>query len=240
MEEFFNDHFGDYELDRKEARGEREAQAILDLLPPAPRVLDLGCGRGRHAVPLAAGGAEVTACDLSRPYLRTAQQRAERRGVKVAWKRLDYRAMTFEKQFDAVLSLYSSFGYYDDGTNRDTLARMANALAPGGQLFLEVQNRDGVLQTGPSVALSSLPGGAEILREYTFDSHTSTRTLRFRYLNGAQLQEGGYVKIRLYSLHELNTLCQEVGLRPCEYYASVDRDPLELFSKKIFLIAQRP
>ena len=86
------------------------------------RVLDLGCGPGRHAVPLALRGFHVTAVDTSPFLLGKAQEHASRSNVDVDFVHADMRAFRRPDAFDLAVSMYSSFGYFADRAD-DRLAR---------------------------------------------------------------------------------------------------------------------
>lgn len=78
---------------------------LLDL-SPGTRVLDVGCGTGRHAVPIAAMGAEVTGLDQSPAMLERAAARAGAAGAEVTWVEADAREVPDHLgAFDVVLCL---------------------------------------------------------------------------------------------------------------------------------------
>ncbi len=67
------------------------------------RILDVGCGTGRHAVELAKRGYTVTGIDLSRSLLDSARKKAQQTGVKVEFRQQDARDLDFRGEFDAAL-----------------------------------------------------------------------------------------------------------------------------------------
>ena len=76
---------------------EAEAEFVIRALAlkPGDRVLDLCCGTGRHAVPLARAGLEVTGLDMSEEYLELARSAAREAGVKVRFVQGDMREIPF-------------------------------------------------------------------------------------------------------------------------------------------------
>ena len=68
---------------------------FLEELPLRGEVLELACGTGRIAIPLAEHGIEVTGIDYSEPMLRLARSKAESKGVKVDWNLADMRRGLF-------------------------------------------------------------------------------------------------------------------------------------------------
>lgn len=113
---------------------EQEIPFLLELLdlPPGARVLDVGCGPGRHAVALAQAGLAVTGIDVSRRFLEIAAQRARDAGVGAAFFDVDARQMPFDDEFDAVISIcQGGFGLMgnDDAL---VLRRMAEAVKGSG------------------------------------------------------------------------------------------------------------
>src|SRR5512132_403912 len=76
--------------------------------------LDLGCGPGRHAIPLARRGFQVTAVDLSPFHLAKARERAEMAQVAVEFVQSDMRAFVRADAFDLAVSFFTSFGYFED------------------------------------------------------------------------------------------------------------------------------
>jgi len=86
-------------------------------LPAGAKVLDMGCGFGRHSIPLAQKGYAVTGYDASADYLDEARRAAQEAGVKVSFKQMDMRKLDDERQFDAVISMSSSLAFYDDEAN---------------------------------------------------------------------------------------------------------------------------
>jgi SAM-dependent methyltransferase len=116
----------------------QEVAFLLEVMSLAPgaRLLDVGCGPGRHAVAFAEAGLAVTGIDVSRRFLDLAAERATAAGVGAALFEVDARRMPFDDEFDAVVSLcQGGFGLMADD---DTLVlkRMAEAARPGGIVVL--------------------------------------------------------------------------------------------------------
>src|SRR5262249_56271967 len=87
-------------------------------LPRGSTVLDIGCGLGLHAVELAVRGYLVVGIDVSLPMLSRAADEAQERGLHINFLHGDMREMSFDGEFDAVICLGTTFGYFDDDTNR--------------------------------------------------------------------------------------------------------------------------
>jgi len=104
-------------------------------LGPGKRVLDVGCGPGRHAHALARRGIAVHGIDISERFVAIAREAAP---AGATFERLDARALPFEAEFDAAVSLcQGAFGMLT-GAGEDELvvAGIARALRPGGRLAL--------------------------------------------------------------------------------------------------------
>ena len=117
---------------------EQEVSFLLELLslPAGARLLDVGCGPGRHALALARAGLRVVGVDVSRRFLELAAEAARASGVKVSFFEVDARRMPFDDEFDAVISLcQGGFGLMgrDDAL---VLKRIAEAARPGGVVVL--------------------------------------------------------------------------------------------------------
>lgn len=125
-------------------RDSYEARAFIDRLvarshlKPGAKVLDLGCGTGRHAAHLASKGFNVIGLDLSAESLREARRNE---GINLRFVRQDMRLPLRSRVFDHVLNLFTSFGYFDDpGNQLAVVQNIATTLKPSGTLVLDYLN----------------------------------------------------------------------------------------------------
>ena len=120
---------------------------LAQLLSPRSRILDVGCGYGRIAVPLALAGHRVAGLDLSETMVRAAQTAAEAAGVSIAFVVGSMTEMPYaDSSFDGVLCLWSAFHELLHETEQEqALREMWRVLAPGGLAIVE-----GALYTPPT------------------------------------------------------------------------------------------
>jgi SAM-dependent methyltransferase len=143
--------------------------------------LDLGCGTGGHAVPLAERGYVVVGVDRSPEMLR----RAAAHGSAAHFELGDIASVQLPQTFDAVLMMFAVLGY--QVRNADVQAALAAArrhLRPGGLLFGDVWYGPAVLAQRPSerVKVIDTPGGGQVIRVASsdLDSLRNTCTVRYR------------------------------------------------------------
>ncbi len=105
-------------------------------LQKGQRLLDVGCGPGRHSIAFARAGLSVTGVDVSPRFLELAAERARVAGVSASFFEVDARRMPFDDEFDAVVSIcQGAFGLMG-GDDSIVLRRMTESLKPGGVLAL--------------------------------------------------------------------------------------------------------
>ncbi|HSI90012.1 MAG TPA: class I SAM-dependent methyltransferase [Adhaeribacter sp.] len=118
---------------------------LLDHLHPKPdaTILDLACGKGRHAIHLNQRGYDVTGIDLSPQSIAIAKQ-AENEKLHFAVH--DMREVFRSGYFDFVLNLFTSFGYFASETeNVVALKAIAASVKPGGKLVIDFLNAEKVV-----------------------------------------------------------------------------------------------
>ncbi len=126
----------------EEAAGLLEKLRLAGLLPaPGARVLDLGCGAGRHSLQLAARGYRVIALDWSLSLLEEAVRAANATENNPLFLRGDLNQMPIRPGADLVMSLFSSFGYHeDDRVNMACWERYLQLPGAGGRIVFDYLN----------------------------------------------------------------------------------------------------
>ncbi|HEY7729168.1 MAG TPA: class I SAM-dependent methyltransferase [Candidatus Eisenbacteria bacterium] len=200
-----------------------DARKLLRLVRPRGRaVLDLCCGPGRFCIPLAKRGYRVTGVDRTRLFLAKARARARAARVSVEWVRRDMRDFVRPAAFDLALSMFTSFGYFDD--KREDLRVLRNvrrSLRPGGAFLIETLGKEQLARIFLPVTSDILPDGTQLVQRHAiFDDWTRIR-------NGWTLIRRGRAKTytfhhTIYSGQELRDRMEEAGFVAVRLYGGLD------------------
>jgi SAM-dependent methyltransferase len=241
-EQFFDEHYFDlYDLYLTPERTAREVEGVIQILtlPPGAKVLDLCCGHGRHTIPLARAGYQVTGLDLSEVFLRLARQDAAAAGVAVTWVQRDMRDIPFQDEFDAIVNLFTAFGYFDDeAENQKVLEAVARALKPGGRFLIDTINRDWLAKVFLPRDWERL-GEILVWRERSFDP-IAGRSTEIMHWEKDGLRHTRSNAVRVYTATELTSMLAAAGLRLVKAYGGLDGSELVFGSRRIALLAEKP
>ncbi|HID89080.1 MAG TPA: class I SAM-dependent methyltransferase [Anaerolineales bacterium] len=220
---------------------EQQVEGIIAYLgvEPGASILDLACGYGRIAIPLAQRGFRVTGLDLSETLLGQARANAAQAGVEVDWHQGDMREIPWEGAFDAVINVFSSFGYFtDEEENRRVLEGVARAIKPGGRFLIDVINRDWQVRQDLQRRWFEA-GDLLVLEDPWLDPVEGRAGEVWRWLEGGRWQTLEF-DVRIYTATELKALIEAAGLRWITVYGGWTGDEFGPQSRRIIALAEKP
>jgi len=213
-------------------------EKALRISPPA-KILDLGCGFGRHAIELALRGYKVTGVDVSKGLLEYAKKKAQQKSVLVSWMQKDMRNIDFSAEFDAAICLYTSFGYFEsEEENYDVLRRLSQALRPGSRFALDVENRDGLLMRYQSRDWWQTELGDLVMEERRFDPVKGRGHTKIVLISEGRRIEHN-LSIRWYSVPELERMLKDVGMQIRDLHGDLDGSQYRLDAMRLVVIAEK-
>src|SRR5260370_11066342 len=239
---FRSDYLNVYGHTFTEERAQKEAGFVataLDLKPGAS-VLDLCCGQGRHAVNLAKRGLKVTGLDLNSEYLELTRRAADASKVQLETVAADMREIPFENNFDAIVNMYSSFGYLEsEAEDLKVLESAARALKHGGRLLLDMLNREWAFANYMQNDWQSGASGTLFVERRCLDLATSRMHVHFIVLDpdGGRRESIGHI-IRLYTLTWVTRPLQRVGLRVTWVYGGFEGEVYGIGMRRMIVFAQ--
>jgi len=233
----------EYELvyqNRDEEEAEDLIALILRTVQPGPgtTILDVGCGRGRHAISLARHGYHVTGIDLSPRAIEKARQAAESEGLDITFRRGDMREPAGNASFDGVVNLFTAFGYFDDEADHLRAMRaMTTALKPGGWFVQDFLNASYV--TGTLVAEDVRTEGelTVVQRRWISEGRINKKIIIHRC--GTRTSHTFHESVRLLTLEDLEALFCEADLDLCETFGDYNGAPHTSDSPRLILYARK-
>lgn len=212
----------------------QEVDFVVNLLhlQAANRVLDVGCGPGRHSLELSRRGIRTTGVDISEGFIALANQAAQTESLPAEFHVADARQMAFSNEFDAAICLCEgAFGLAgDDEGHRKVLDGVFNALRPGGQLVLSAINASGMVR--------------RLQAEDKFDAYTSTISEQETLHSPTGETRAATIYTTGFTYRELKLLLERAGFEVIDGYGCVvgrfEKKPLAVDDMEIMVWARKP
>lgn len=210
---------------------------LLDLRPEHA-VLDLACGHGPLANPLAARGCRVTGLDSSAVFLDRARTDAAAAGVDVDYVLGDMRRLEWTARFDRVVNWSTAFGYFDDDTDRAVLAGIARALRPGGRLAIDLDNLTAYLASYTPSRVVAARDDDLMVDRYRLDPVTGRLEAERTVVRDGRARRLTFVK-RLFGFPELRDWLRDAGFADVRAYGE-DGRALAADHRRMIVVAGLP
>ena len=208
----------------------------LDLKEPK-RLLDLGCGYGRHANRLAALGHTVTGVDFVQGFLEKATRDAKEAAVTVQYILKDMREIDFDQTFDCVIFMSGSFGYCSDEDNLRILQNVSRALERDGPFLLDMPNRDFFIRSFLPCIVDQKDKDLMIDLNRLDITEGRLYDKKIVLRNGVMKEKP--FSLRLYAPTEIRDVLEGANLRVLRFLGYYDSSPLRVTSRRMIVIAQK-
>jgi 2-polyprenyl-3-methyl-5-hydroxy-6-metoxy-1,4-benzoquinol methylase len=244
MDNWYKDWFkSEYYLDVYRHRDDRDAVRLVNLISrslkinPADKILDAACGAGRHSILLAEKGFNVTGFDLSLPLLKIADKRKNDKNLEIQFINADIRNICFNLQFDVIVNLFTSFGYFErDEENFSFMNNARKFLKPGGYFILDYFN-------GKKVIDSLVP-----LSERKLDDLIITEKRTYennRVIKKISIEDNGNEynfseSVRVYTLEEILNSLNPLGYKAIDIFGDYEGTRFDLsLSDRLIILFRR-
>ena len=217
-----------------------EVDKILSLLEvgSGSQILDLCCGVGRHSLELARRGFRVTGVDRTRQYLDRASERAEAEGLRVELVQDDMRIFCRMDAFDAVINVFTSFGYFEDpNEDRQVAANAYRSLRRGGVFLLDLMGKEIIARIFRERDWREVDGML-VLEERKVTRDWSWMDNRWILIRDG-VRKDLHVSHRLYSAAELVSLLASSGFVKVDIYGDYERGPYDHTATRLVAVAHK-
>lgn len=226
--------------DRDESEAKRFVHTLAEqVLVNGMRVLDMGCGAGRHAASLASLGFRVEGLDLSSNSIASAQKQYS--GVEgVGFHEGDMRLLPHlfhGGSFDAVLSLFTSLGYFENPTElAKTLQGVDQVLKPHGLFVLDFLNPEHVLR-------SLVPQETKSMGPYNFQINRRIhggwieKSIRYRDCDG--MDRHHVERVRALEPEDWKVHFRELGWETVAHCGDYAMNPWQRDAPRSILVARK-
>ncbi len=202
-------------------------------------VLDLGCGPGRHALPLARAGLEVTAVDTSPYLLDDLRRRAGEAGLAPEIVRADMREFVRPDAFDAVVVMWTSFGYFVEEADHDrALAGIAESLKPGGVAVLDLLGLETLCRTLEPVHLTEHADGSLLVERPVLVDHNTRLENEWILVRGERAERAMFSH-RVWSAGEIARVVEAAGLQLEAIDGDLEGTPYDFESERMYVFARK-
>ena len=220
------------------------------------RVLELGCGTGRIALPLAQAGCEVLGVDVSLPMLRQMSQKAvtqlsHSQQTHLSWACMNMKDLGISEKFSLILCPYSAFTYLLEETDRSKLlSGVSHLLSAGGEFILDVfvPRYDILCQPDERIFFDyrrEVPGGLVLERRKTIQKDLTaqvnwvTRYYKLLDRSGSVVEEfSTRENIRYWFQPELRLLLEGHGFEILAAYGDFDEQPYRYEAQMMVFVCQ--
>lgn len=218
-------------------------------LPKKAHILDLACGTGRHALMLAQKKYQLTAFDFSPTLLKVLAKNVRSSKVDIQIIRGDMRKLPFVNKFDAVINMFTAFGYFSDEDNAQVIKNVSKSLKKGGKFVLDYSNpyrttsfivwrEPGQDAKKPISKLHKLSNGIEITTEHFLDPMTARWFMHRTWVEKGR-KKTYKTAVRLYSIPEIINLFLKYHLKDIVLFGDYDGSPFTPQSPRLIVFATR-
>lgn len=227
--------------EKRLAKAEEQVEKALALAKPQGKAaLDLCCGPGRCTIALARKGFSVTGVDRTKYLLNIARAKARAARVKIEWVEQDMRDFLRPAAFALVLSMFTSFGYFDD-RQEDVLVldNIFASLQPSGVFVIEVMGKERLAKIFQSPLTTILPDGAILIdRHEIFDDWTRIRN-EWMVIREGKMKSFKF-NLNIYSGLELRERMERAGFIDVALYGNLDGIEYGTDAERLIAIGRKP
>ena len=194
-------------------------ETLLDL-PKGASIVDIPCGPGDHSIELGERGYAVTGVDMSEKILEIAKSRAADydipRDHRPRFLQGDMRSIKLDSQYDAVLCMWGSFGYFDLPGDVEQLNTIHDLLKPGGKAIMEFLPLEALLLHylgHDSIELGDLV----ISQVRTYNAPQQSIESVWEFSKEGEPKVTRKTSVRLYTVREILKMFGEAGFKDVEF-----------------------
>lgn len=206
-------------------------------LEKGSKILDLPCGHGRHSNILSARGYDITGIDFQEDFIALAKSENTQANFIVQ----DMRTIEYEEEFDAVINMFTSIGYFDDGENALCIKKMAKALKKSGKMLIDTVNREWIMHHTGEIDQAWMlypDDNLTFLANNTFDVFTSRMHSNQLIVEKGE-RHNQEQDIRLYTFTELKLILEIHGMEVLDVFGSFQSEDYKVDSKNMIILAQK-
>ncbi|MFW9925978.1 MAG: class I SAM-dependent methyltransferase [Candidatus Thorarchaeota archaeon] len=218
-----------------------EVDSIKSLckMQPDESVLDLCCGIGRHSLEFARRGHKVVGVDRTKLYLDKARLKAKEENLNVEFVLDDMRTFYRKQSFDIVLSMFTSFSYFEDHEEQMLVLRnIYSSLRAGGRLFLDSAGKEILARIFLRQSWSEWPHGFLLEEREAIDNWTKMNN-KWIFVERDGTVHRYDVIHWIYSGAEIKEMMENVGFSDIKVFGGLDGRAYDNEAVRLVIVATK-